>query len=343
GAGSFTYAWDAEQRLSQVTNPSDSWVYNTLGEQVADNGSSKLFDPAGKAVAVWVTGSGGYWYLNGIMRLGGRMLGQYKGGTTYMVHENALGSTSMLTGPAGAEKSDFVFLPYGNLWKAGPAYEYHFAGFDFHGGWGFYGTNARLYHWDLGSWLTPDPTGGDVTNPQSFNRYAYVLNNPATLTDPLGLDSGGPTQAGGCPNSNPAGINAQGETIYTSCNAEEAAQSNEGGPLGHGMGGPFAPGSVFDLGNIQVGTKVWGITGWNPGTEPGFDPSTPVYGFMDVNFGTALGLFMGELGTALGEPAPFGSAASTQSQTPNKPTKKPCPPLPHDPSLRGADTMFAAF
>jgi len=36
-------------------------------------------------------------------------------------------------------------------------------------------------------WLTPDPLGGDITNPQSLNRYAYVGNNPTTLTDPLGL------------------------------------------------------------------------------------------------------------------------------------------------------------
>ena len=31
-------------------------------------------------------------------------------------------------------------------------------------------------------------SGGDITNPQSLNRYAYVLNNPTNLIDPLGLD-----------------------------------------------------------------------------------------------------------------------------------------------------------
>ncbi len=31
--------------------------------------------------------------------------------------------------------------------------------------------------------------GGDVTNPQSLNRYAYALNNPTSSNDPSGLSS----------------------------------------------------------------------------------------------------------------------------------------------------------
>lgn len=42
----------------------------------------------------------------------------------------------------------------------------------------------------LGRWMTPDPMGGDITNPQSLNRYAYAMNNPTTLTDPKGLAPG---------------------------------------------------------------------------------------------------------------------------------------------------------
>lgn len=36
-------------------------------------------------------------------------------------------------------------------------------------------------------WLSADPLGGDISNPQSLNRYAYALNSPVTLTDPSGL------------------------------------------------------------------------------------------------------------------------------------------------------------
>src|SRR5579872_7328950 len=41
-----------------------------------------------------------------------------------------------------------------------------------------------------GRWLSPDPAGmaaADPANPQSFNMYGYVLNNPLSFTDRSGL------------------------------------------------------------------------------------------------------------------------------------------------------------
>lgn len=50
----------------------------------------------------------------------------------------------------------------------------------------------------LGRWLRPDPYDGsyDPTNPQSLNRYSYVLNNPQSFIDPSGLDGRVMGQAG---------------------------------------------------------------------------------------------------------------------------------------------------
>ncbi|MFZ0801421.1 MAG: RHS repeat-associated core domain-containing protein [Terriglobales bacterium] len=51
-------------------------------------------------------------------------------------------------------------------------------------------TPNRKYSPMQGRWMIPDPAGVaavDVANPQSWNRYAYVLNNPVSLIDPLGL------------------------------------------------------------------------------------------------------------------------------------------------------------
>jgi hypothetical protein len=40
----------------------------------------------------------------------------------------------------------------------------------------------------MGRFMSPDPMGGHYENPQTLNKYAYVINNPLTLTDPTGLD-----------------------------------------------------------------------------------------------------------------------------------------------------------
>jgi RHS repeat-associated protein len=60
------------------------------------------------------------------------------------------------------------------------------------GAYPLYDFLAREYNPSWGRWLSPDPMGGNVLNPQSLNRYAYALNNPTTFTDPLGLDSSNP-------------------------------------------------------------------------------------------------------------------------------------------------------
>ncbi|WP_231371084.1 RHS repeat-associated core domain-containing protein [Cryocola sp. 340MFSha3.1] len=46
---------------------------------------------------------------------------------------------------------------------------------------------ARAYDPSTASWASQDPWHGLLVRPQSLNRYAYVENNPATLTDLLGF------------------------------------------------------------------------------------------------------------------------------------------------------------
>ena len=58
----------------------------------------------------------------------------------------------------------------------------------------------RQYSSTQGRWMSPDPYNGsyDFSNPQSFNRYAYVKNNPLSMVDPSGL-------SGVCVNAFPYG------------------------------------------------------------------------------------------------------------------------------------------
>jgi RHS repeat-associated protein len=40
-----------------------------------------------------------------------------------------------------------------------------------------------------GRFMSADPSGTSIGNTQSWNRYAYAVNNPLSLTDPSGFDS----------------------------------------------------------------------------------------------------------------------------------------------------------
>ena len=46
--------------------------------------------------------------------------------------------------------------------------------------------NGRIYDPTLGRFLQADPHIQAPKNSQSYNRYAYVLNNPLSYTDPSG-------------------------------------------------------------------------------------------------------------------------------------------------------------
>lgn len=88
--------------------------------------------------------------------------------------------------------SDNAFSPFGYIYALSGAGDYLFTGeyqltasnlFDF---------PAREYN-NEGRWISPDPGGlaaANPANPQSWNRYAYILGNPLALIDPLGLDVG---------------------------------------------------------------------------------------------------------------------------------------------------------
>ncbi len=51
---------------------------------------------------------------------------------------------------------------------------------------GLYYYGGRYYDPELGRFISPDPFVGQPDDPQSLNRYSYVINNPANNIDPDG-------------------------------------------------------------------------------------------------------------------------------------------------------------
>ncbi len=137
-----------------------------------------------------------WWWEEFFVSLGSRPLVKYQWWRTFFPHPNHLGSTTLVSDESGAVISDELFYPWGQRWASqGTLYDERFASLgprdplwpgqpegllDF--------TPNRTYHSRLYRWLSPDPVAGSILNPQSLNRYAYVLNNPTNLIDPLGLN-----------------------------------------------------------------------------------------------------------------------------------------------------------
>jgi RHS repeat-associated protein len=111
-------------------------------------------------------------------------------GTVYYYFEDHLGSSRVIV-QAGQNTACYEadFYPFGGerVVTNTCGQNYKFAGMERDSETGNDQTWFRYYASNLGRWLSPDPVAGDITNPQSLNRYAYVLNNPCSLVDPLGL------------------------------------------------------------------------------------------------------------------------------------------------------------
>ncbi len=128
-------------------------------------------------------------------------------------HPNWQGSEVVLSWPGGTPNPNVggAFTAFGEKYAIYPGgYNGYFAGMLGIADEGpiadAYQATARLYHQDEGRWVSPDPAGlsaVDLSNPQSWNRYAYALNNPLSFMDPSGLCS--QDSSGGYWDSNDAG------------------------------------------------------------------------------------------------------------------------------------------
>jgi RHS repeat-associated protein len=110
-----------------------------------------------------------------------------------------LGSPRITTDENGQVISRRDFQPFGEeiatsqrtqgLGYAGDTVRQKFTGYERDNETDLDYAKARMYKYSHGRFTAPDPllSSGRVENPQSWNRYTYVLNNPLLYIDPLGL------------------------------------------------------------------------------------------------------------------------------------------------------------
>jgi RHS repeat-associated protein len=201
-----TYQYDADGNIVTVDvggpNYTDYLTRDALGnnveyKQTYANGNPTwlgqlVYGVQGRAHVPlgWTIAGGGNSFH--IPLVGGAIMEMWNNGgaTTVYGHADWQGSIRVDSTPSRTVNSDVVFAPFGEVYNSPTRWSYEFAGLanDLTGN--LWDADMRSYHANQGRWITPDPAGlaaVDITNPQSWNRYSYVLNNPVNATDPSGL------------------------------------------------------------------------------------------------------------------------------------------------------------
>ncbi len=105
------------------------------------------------------------------------------------LHGDHIGSASVATGSGGQVISQQDFDPWGNL-RAGTTGTISQTDVNYTGqvkdGSGLLYDHARYYDPYVSRFVSPDSVVPGAVDPQSFNRYSYVHNNPLIRTDPTG-------------------------------------------------------------------------------------------------------------------------------------------------------------
>ena len=223
GDGTHTYQWDAEAHLT-VAYLSGTAVqtntHNALGQRVRDVTQTNTTDEAYGADGslLWrYTGSSSDPNQRAFVPFSGGILAEYYSGGTIFDHPDEIGSITTASDQTGNNLQERLYYPFGEAWTGvnlnNLGMHQTFSKLpDYDAETDQYNTLNRHYS-PSGRWLSPDPGGLKVVrldDPQTWNMYAYVRNNPTTLSDPSGLEPDPPKgttdaqASNGCDEHNPA-------------------------------------------------------------------------------------------------------------------------------------------
>ncbi len=199
-----TYTWNDAYGKPLTVN-GVGITYDALGRMVEQNRSGAytqfLYSPTGFEMEIM----NGQSYQESFVPLPGGAEVVYRPSTTYIRHADWLGSSRFASTTSRTVYYDGAYAPFGSPYAQSGTTDVSFTGMNQDTAANVYDFPAREYG-TQGRWPSPDPAGMaavDPTNPQSWNRYAYVLNNPMAYIDPLGLHHCAPNQNGPAQNNGP--------------------------------------------------------------------------------------------------------------------------------------------
>jgi RHS repeat-associated protein len=287
--GTALYIYTADDERIGIQGPDGSWRYTVrdIDNKVLREWSAQSWN----GPLTWVED---YVYSDGQLVAGERA--QSQGGRRHF-HLDHLGTPRLITGPSGQQYASHDYYPFGReITDPRQEMELHF--FDTPEPMKFTGherdfgrfftdpptdyMHARYYLPHTGRFLSIDPVPGDPAVPQSWNRYAYTMNDPVNFSDPTGMYP--------CIITLPDGRTVPGECVDVTANADESWYS-----LGN-MSNFFAGfGDSMTFGATGVIREA--ISEWLFNTNTPVDPCSDAYALGEY---TEIGLELAATGGSMG-------------------------------------------
>jgi RHS repeat-associated protein len=183
-----SYEYNSFNQLSKVFSENElleEYFYDESGNRVKkvsygddfettyyiDNNFVRIINSSGTFDVV-------YYYDNG------QQVAKKENNELKLFHPDHLGSTTLITDFNGELLEETRYLPFGAV-LAGGEEDFLYTGKEKDNS-GLYYYEARYYDPFLRKFTQPDSIIPSAYNPQSFNQYSYVMNNPYKYVDPSG-------------------------------------------------------------------------------------------------------------------------------------------------------------
>jgi RHS repeat-associated protein len=194
GGQSFTYDATGQQATASFNGLQFSYAGDGWREKKIENGVTTYYlrsTALGGQVVCELNASGGW--TRGYVYLSGQMLAIQQSGVTW-VHQEPLTKGQRLTDSNGNVTSTVELDPWGgntNRSVNNSQQPHPFTTYERDANESDDAMNRHYNRW-WSRFDQPDPYDGsyNATDPQSFNRYSYVQNDPVNFGDPTGLYAG---------------------------------------------------------------------------------------------------------------------------------------------------------
>ena len=187
-----TYAYDGESRLTSVdngANAANTYDSNNWRVKKVSGGVTTHYVWEGSQVIAEYNGTTGV-LISEYIYAGSRMVARDQSSVLRYYHQDRL-STRVLTDGTGTVIGTEDHFPFGEDTgtSTGESEKHRFTTYERDAESNTNYAISRQHQPANGRFIQPDPIAGSAADPQSLNRYAYSLNDPVNLADPMGLDA----------------------------------------------------------------------------------------------------------------------------------------------------------